>query len=138
MLPFRPAVCQRAAWPGQILLYNGGETQGEKRGGGGGHGLRGGKGRGAEGGGREEAGGERANALLMGFIQAWKLQARPPHGRIGVNPLPPPSLSLHSASRPDCCRSSEVEHESASAAAYLQSVFLTHDASHANTQTTVL
>lgn len=28
---------------------------------------------------------ERANALLMGFIQAWKLQVRPPHGRVGVN-----------------------------------------------------
>lgn len=36
---------------------------------------------------------EGANALLMGFIQAWRLQARPPLGRVGVNP-PHPLSSL--------------------------------------------
>lgn len=41
---------------------------------------------------------ERANALLMVFIQAWRLQARPPHGRVGVN-SPSPSLP-HLSSQP--------------------------------------
>lgn len=59
-------MCQRAAWPGQILLYNGGR---------GGGGLKGGNRRGVEGGGMEGVGEVRANALLMGFIQAWRLQA---------------------------------------------------------------
>ena len=39
--------------------------------------------------GREGAGEEGANALLMGFIQAWRFQARPPHRRVGVNTTPP-------------------------------------------------
>lgn len=66
-----------------------------------------GKGR-HHGGGREGRGvGEvGANALLMVFIQAWKLQARPPHWQLGVNfPLLDPPLSLIS----DCCHSGEVE-----------------------------
>lgn len=60
--------------------------------------MRGGRGRGT-------GGEEGANALLMGFIQAWRLQARPPLGRVGVNPPPQaPHLS-------DCSYSREAEHE---------------------------
>lgn len=50
------------------------------------HGMGGREGRGG--------GGARANALLMVFIQAWKLQARPPHWQLGVNlPLLNPPIT---------------------------------------------
>lgn len=73
---------------------------------------------------------EGANVLLMGFIQAWRLQARPPHGRVGVNSPPPPSSRLPT-SLTNCYHSSEVERESASATEHLPSMLLIHDASQA-------
>lgn len=65
-------------------------------------GRRPGEGRGGKG-----VGEARANALLMVFIQAWRLQARPPRWQLGVNfppfSAPPPSLIS------ECCHSGGVE-----------------------------
>lgn len=112
-------MCQRAAWPGQILLYNGGVDVGRE----GERGEREGE--------RKGAGEEMANVLLMGFIQACRLQARPPHGRVGVIPPPPfrkPPLPQLLLSFP-----SKVEQESASAA-----VSGPHSSYLTDKQTTVL
>ena len=87
-------------------------------------------GRGTEGKGGWGQGEKRANALLMGFIQAWRLQARPHHGKVGVNPSPPPSTTI-SCITPPCFL---VEHDSTSAAAHLPSVLLTGEASQTNNQ----
>lgn len=62
--------------------------------------------------------------LLMGFIQAWRLQARPPHEQDVVNSSPLPPTFLLSASPFNCSREAQVEHESA----HLQVVFLIRDA----------
>lgn len=109
-------MCQRAAWPGQILLYNGGGWGGKGKAS---RGRKGGKG----------VGEARANALLMVFIQAWRLQARPPHWQLGVNF---PLLAAQPSFISDCCHSGEVENHQLQ----LQPPFHIHDTP--NTTVTVL